>query len=221
MTPHDEAGPAPGSRSRQEKELAEAAFKALLARLGAEGERPEVTYERLRKRLITYFRLHVPAQADDLADLTLDRLARRILDGIFIQNVYLYALGIARLVVHEAQARLAREQTNLAQAVLLEHGPDTEEETETVLAALQSCLERIGRSGAELILQYYAGGEGSARIEKRRTLAVQLGLSLNALRNRALRLRDLLERCTREKLGWRDANSFRNTPDDSSEAPGP
>lgn len=220
MTLDEEASP-PGTTRRPSKELAEPAFAALLARLGDEGPTPEVVYERLRKRLVAYVRLHLPAQADELADLTLDRMARRLSEGTVVQNVYLYALGIGRLVVHEARSRLAREQSSLEQAAVLGQGAANEEpDTEALLAALKACLQGIGERGAALILAYYAGGEGAARIAQRRLLAEQMHLSINALRNRALRLREMLERCVRGKLGWRDGSPLPDTSDEGSEGPG-
>lgn len=217
----DEEERPPGTGpSRTRKELADQAFTALLARLASEGERPELVYERLRKRLVTYLRLHLPAEADALADLTLDRLARRLSEGICVENVYLYALGVARMVVYEARARFSRERSSLEQAAVLDQGYSDQEAAEALLGALQGCLEAIGRAGADLILAYYAGGDGVGRIEKRRLLAAQLDLSMNALRNRALRLRETLESCVRGKLDWRDGSQLPDTSDDGSEAPG-
>ena len=205
MTVDEEASPAPDiQRARPGGDSADAAFLALLARLGSEGDTAEVVYERLRRRLVTYMRLQLPAEAEELADRALDRMARRLHEGTTVQNVYSYALGVARMLVHEARARYSREQRSLLeQAPLLEPSAPDEEDSEVVLSALEGCLEQLGQAATDLILTYY-GGAGAARIEKRRRLAEQLGLSINALRNRALRLREALERCTRNKLGWRD-----------------
>lgn len=204
-------------RARTAGDPADAAFLALLARLGSEGDTGEAVYERLRRRLITYMRLHLPAEADDLADRTLDRMARRLHEGTAVQNIYSYALGVARMLVLEARARHSREQRSLLeQAPLLEQSSPEEEDSEVVLAALQGCLEHLGPAAADLILAYY-GGEGATRIEKRRRLAEELGLSINALRNRALRLREALERCTRKKLGWRDGSPRFGTIKDGEE----
>ena len=62
------------------------AFGALLARLSADGGDAQA-YEALRRRLIQFFKLHVPAEADDLADVVLDRLARRIHEGIDVEAI--------------------------------------------------------------------------------------------------------------------------------------
>ena len=51
-----------------------------------------------------------------------------------------------------------------------------------------------------MILKYYVA-EGRTRIDNRRRLAQALGISETALRNRAQRLRDRLERCITGCLG--------------------
>jgi hypothetical protein len=45
-----------------------------------------------------------------------------------------------------------------------------------------------------LILEYY-GSDGRTRIDARKRMAQAMGVSENALRSRALRVRDQLERC--------------------------
>jgi DNA-directed RNA polymerase specialized sigma24 family protein len=175
------------------------AFGALLARLAVDGGDAQ-TYEALRRRLIQFFRLHVPADADDLADVVLDRLARRIHEGTDVASVPSYTLGIARMVLHEARAKSARRHLAEADPTLVpdEDAADEARDLESVLAALRACLEAAGTSARQLILTYY-GGDGSVRIATRKRLADEHGISLNALRNRALRLRDALEQCVRRR----------------------
>ena len=198
-------------------------FEALLRQLSQGGERGEAVYEKLRARLITYLRLHLPAEADALADLTLDRMARRIHGGTSIQNVYSYALGVARMVVFEARARFSRERSGFEEVAYLQQTamsePDAEgPDPEATDAALKGCLAQLGAAGSELILEYYVDS-GANRIEARRQIAQRLGLSLNALRNRALRMRAALEACVREKLGLRDESAGAHTSVESNEAP--
>ena len=68
-------------------------FDALLRRLGGDGAQGPA-YETLRRRLIRFFRVYAPAEADELADVSLDRLARKIHEGTEVLNVPLYALGL-------------------------------------------------------------------------------------------------------------------------------
>lgn len=190
------------------------AFDALLERLREEGPSPQIVYEMLRKRLIVYFRLHVPAQADALADEALDRMARRVHEGTPVQNVYLYVLGIARLLVRESRARTTREDVAARDAALFADDAADVAQREALDAALRSCMEGLPPDGADLIVEYYSGGSGATRIESRRRIAERLGLGLNALRNRALRLRDMLEHCIRQRLTARDGSSLRDTEDE-------
>ena len=175
------------------------AFAALLARLAADGG-DATAYEALRRRLIQLFRMHVPADADDLADVVLDRLARRIHEGTEVASVPSYALGIARMVLHEARAKAARRHLAEVDPTFAPDDDAAEDasETESVLTALRACLDAAGTAARALILTYY-GGDGGVRIATRKRLADEHGISLNALRNRALRLRDALEECVRRR----------------------
>jgi RNA polymerase sigma factor (sigma-70 family) len=178
---------------------ADASFEALLQRLRIDGD-GERAYESLRRRLIQFFRLHLPADADDLADIVLDRLARKIHGGTDVASVPSYALGIARMVLHEARARGARRHLAELDPTLApdEDTSDEAADAEQLMAALAACLDAAGAPARSLILSYY-GADGARRIETRRRLAEECGISLNALRNRALRLRDALENCVRRR----------------------
>jgi hypothetical protein len=193
--------------------LSSATFAALLERLRSDELSSEAAYERLRLRLVAFLRLHLPVEAESLADVALDRLARRIHEGTIVDSVHLYALGIGRMLVLETQTRLGREAVAKHELALQPMEPSTDAEQEEALAAVTECLRRLGNSASDLILVYYSG-DGAERIDKRQKLAAQLGISLNALRNRALRLRGLLERCARENLGANTAG--RHLPRDTS-----
>lgn len=175
-------------------------FDALMARLQRDG-RAGPTYETLRMRLIRFFRLQVPAEADDLADICLDRLAHKLHEGTEVINVPQYTLAIARMVLHESHARATRRHAMHADPAMLPDDGDSEErlDDDAMLAALSNCLDRAGSEARNLIVAYYSA-EGAARIATRRRLAEQCGSSLNALRNRALRLRGMLEECVHRQL---------------------
>ena len=186
-----------------------APFDALLLRLGADGEPAAPVYERLRLRLIAMFRLHLPIEAEALADDSLERLAKRLHEGVTVEHVSAYLHGIARLVLLEARNRpLARRAAAGELDRLRAPEPDEVDDLEAH-AALRGCLNKIGEESSRLILAYYADDE-AGRIHVRQRLAASLGLNLNALRNRALRLRAALETCVRERLR-RDENALGNT----------
>lgn len=181
------------------------ALDALLARLRDEDEAGSA-YEDLRRRLVRYFRLHEPAHAEELADVAIDRLARRIGEGVEIANLAAYALGIARHVLLEIAARHARERRAEADPTAWPEAPEADVEAAEesagaalALAALDACLDTLGAHARTLMLDYYAA-DGGERIRSRQRLAGRLGVTLNALRNRALRLREALEECVRARL---------------------
>ena len=68
-----------------------------------------------------------------------------------------------------------------------------------LLAALNTCLGQLGVRSSELILRYYAG-QGAAGQHARLGLAQEWNISINALRNKALRIRQALEQCVRRRL---------------------
>jgi DNA-directed RNA polymerase specialized sigma24 family protein len=159
-------------------------------------------YEQLRMRLVTFFRRSCPVEAESLADEAIDRLGRRLSDGTPIDNLGGYALGIARFLVMEAGARRRKEHHAAREALLDQEAHATLEQAEADPAgpALQGCLKCLDSESARLILEYYAADGGAARIERRQQLAQRLGMTLNALRNRALRTRIALEKCVRARL---------------------
>jgi DNA-directed RNA polymerase specialized sigma24 family protein len=172
-------------------------FDTLFERLTDRGEAASA-YSQLHFRLVTYFRVRFPAEAEALADETLDRLARRLKDGTQVNNVAAFALGIARLIVLEMNARQRRERDAARETLVqLELGPD---EPDPVLPLLRRCLRGFDADSVQLIMDYYAADAGADRIEKRQAQARRLGMSLNALRNRALRIRLALEKCVRARL---------------------
>ena len=61
---------------------------------------------------------------------------------------------------------------------------------------LERCLAALPADARTLILEYYQD-QRRQKIDRRVRLAAQLGLSANALRSRAQRVRDRLERCVR------------------------
>lgn len=179
------------------------AFDALLVRLGRDGAAPAEVYEQLRQRLIAVFRLHLPIEAETLADEALERLARRLHEGVAVEQVGAYLHGIARLVLLEARDR-PQERRAAADALERLPAPPTtmaEEDEIDIDArnALRACFAKLDPESARLILAYY-DDDGEGRIRRRQQLAGRLGVSLNALRNRALRLRQQLETCVRARL---------------------
>jgi DNA-directed RNA polymerase specialized sigma24 family protein len=71
---------------------------------------------------------------------------------------------------------------------------------------LEACLASLPLESRTLILEYYQD-QRRQKIDRRVRLADQLGLSANALRSRAQRVRDRLERCVRACAAGRPADT--------------
>jgi RNA polymerase sigma factor (sigma-70 family) len=184
--------------------LTKPAFDKLMARMESAAEAPGDRYLRARRNLVRFFEGRRSRFAEEQADETLNRVARRLDEGAEIQNFEAYLYGVARLVMLEAIDERARERKAFSEVPLrlVQPGQAEGEETGARLDCLSRCLERLPPDGRALIVQYYQG-ERRAKIENRQKLADSLGIPLQALRARALRLREKLEACVSACLGRR------------------
>jgi len=127
-------------------------------------------------------------------------MAKRVFEGEAILNHSGYAMGVARLLLLEINKGRQREQSALAE---IGAAPDVyvpEDDDESRLTCLRSCLQTLSPDNRELILQYYQGEKGE-KIENRKKLLDRLGIPVNTLRMRALRLRERLQACVEECQG--------------------
>jgi DNA-directed RNA polymerase specialized sigma24 family protein len=172
------------SPGRKRWQLDRAALDALLQTLAPDREEAGGKYEALRRKLINFFAWEHCESPDDLADDVLNRLARKVMEGTVIPYVDRFALGIARLVMHEEERKRRSRQ-----AVLREFQVNTKANGSDWrgLAAVEPCLQALPPGRREFIARYYS--------EDRNALARELGISMNALRNRALRIREELFDC--------------------------
>jgi len=180
-----------------ERELTAQAFSRLLERLGDDEDQAAKNYEDLRHTLIRSFEWRGAPFPEEHADETLNRLARKLDEGVEIRNLSDYTYTVARLVWLEA---LKGNQKRRAPLDEIDHEPvalDASRETaekEVRLTCLDDCLDALPRENRDLIMEYYVD-EKRGRIDRRRVLAERLGLRRDALANRAQRLRDKLEQC--------------------------
>lgn len=167
-------------------------FDRLLAVLDGDRDEAGLKFEALRRRLVRFFDWRGAFAPDECADATLDRLAAKLDAGVAVASINAYTFAIARLVLLEQSRRPDQRAVSLADA------PD-----EALAAPLPApttwsdCLDRsldtLTDDERRLILRYYAHTKRD-KIDDRAALAAELGITVSALRNRAQRLRDRLER---------------------------
>jgi RNA polymerase sigma factor (sigma-70 family) len=186
-----------GSGKKDEWRVTPETFEMLLAALdGSDHDAAGREYLRIRRNIVRFFEGRGFYDADAHADEVLDRVTKK-LSLTQIQDIRQYVYGVARMLMLEIRKR--RDKENRAAALM----PESEfpqarmeeaAETESKLLCLNECLAKVDPDGREIILRYYHG-EKRAKIENRKSLAESLGIPQNALRSRALRLRDRLEGC--------------------------
>lgn len=172
---------------------------ALLDRLDADPGRAGDSYNRHRARLIRHFAWQGCTPAEDLADTVLDRVARRLAEGEQVPNIGAYLLGVARLVALEHRRHATYSADRLREyARQIDSGTDPVDH-EARARCLDRCLAALSPDRRALVTAYYST-EGRTQDERQR-LAARVGLHMNALRNRVLRIRQQLETCVGTCLG--------------------
>jgi DNA-directed RNA polymerase specialized sigma24 family protein len=182
------------SSSKPGRGLTAGGFASLLARLGPDAERAGPAYEHLRRALVGYFAWRGAATCEECADETLDRLARKLDEGVVVEDLARFARGIARLVLLEHWRRPDARGLSLDDVAANQPIAPVEPDDDARAKCLDHCLAELAPDSRDLILEYYLG-EGRTRIDRRKRMARALGVSESALRNRAQRVRDQLEGC--------------------------
>jgi RNA polymerase sigma factor (sigma-70 family) len=185
--------------------LTSASFDNLLAHLGPDRESAALAYVELRRALFVFFAARGAVSPDEMTDETINRVARRLSEGkrITTESPANYFYGVARNVWRESLAKgnvliplSVDDPAAGAQAtpydLLVASGERIE--TEIRQECLEQCLGRLEPEDRKLIVAYYqlSGGD---KIENRKRLATQLGLSSNTLRQKVARLRSRLADC--------------------------
>jgi DNA-directed RNA polymerase specialized sigma24 family protein len=168
----------------------------------SEGER----YLEMRRRLARYFDRRNCSSPDELADETLNRVARKLEEKSEIVGASPahYCYIVAKFVFLEFDRSSEHNQTSLDDAqgsgrvmpyLAVPSRPDVDAVAkEKLFDCLERCLDKLQPEDREVILDYYRG-EQRAKIERRAGLAARFGLTMNALSIPACRIRSKLEIC--------------------------
>lgn len=186
------------AKSKPKWVMTKEAFDKLLNAFSSDRDEAAKLYERTRLKLCRFFEWKGVGPADELADETLDRVARHLDEGKQIDNLIGYIVGVAKLVYKEAIKRRT--------LVSLEDAPESlrKAEPERVEPDLRQqcfdrCLAELSSEKRYLIVEYYQHDKRD-KINRREKLAAELGIPMNALRIRAHRIRMGLEQRIKECL---------------------
>lgn len=179
------------------------AFHNLLRWLGDGAVSEGQKYLEIRQRLANYFDRKNCLSPDELADETLNRIARRIEEEgrIESETPAKYCYITARFVFQEHLRGIEKHSISIdlikAEKLSKKNEDEEKESKEKMLVCLEKCVGELDETSQEMIVKYYYGKE-RVKIENRRTLAEKLGISSNALAIRACRIRDKLEICVKK-----------------------
>jgi DNA-directed RNA polymerase specialized sigma24 family protein len=189
---------------QEERVLSPIAFRRLLSWLDDGRDSNGETYLEMRRRLAAYFDRRNRLSADELADETLNRVARTLeVDGaIATTPPARYCYVIARFVLLEdirrerALGRAAGSGRDDSMYALRDPGsPEADAAAasrEFELDCLDRCLAMLKPDQRELAIEYYRDSR-RLKIERRQSLARRFGITMNALAIRASRIRATLE----------------------------
>ena len=175
-------------------ELTEEAFAKFLACLDPDSARAGEKYEALREALVKFLDWRGASFPEELVDETFNRVARKLEEGETIRDVPTYCHGVARLVFLQSLERSDNKRAEFDELTTIAiPEPDV---ADFRRECLNHCLRQLPAENRELIIEYYRK-EGRQKIDHRVLMAERLGIPPSALRSRAQRIRDKLERCIR------------------------
>jgi RNA polymerase sigma factor (sigma-70 family) len=184
---------------KEDWQLTEEDFNRFLGWLDADRDKAAQTYEKMRRNLITLFNKRGCHLSEDLADESFDRVIRRLPKMPDCQKVVpaAYIITVAKnlylefVVERSKKAPLPETDRSDLQSPAPGNSGDFDDR---VFDCLEECLGKLPPESRRLIVDYYLHSK-RAKIDNRKKIAEEWGLSFNALRIRAHRIRDSLRQC--------------------------
>lgn len=176
----------------------ENSFELLLNWLDSDQTSAAQKYESIRLRLTKIFYARGCYIAEELADETIERVTKKVAGLIdsYEGDPAIYFYAVAKNVfrewtrkpdTEELPARISKTESSTQEAELRDQ-------------CLTRCMETISGKQAEFIIEYYKRDK-KRKIELRKKLANELGVSTETLRVRAYRIRTILQKCVLECVG--------------------
>lgn len=181
------------------------AFEKLLVWLDDDREVAGEKYEKIRLKLVKLFKWRNCAPEEEYADETIDRVARRVSEGaaVDVKAPYLYFHGIALNVIREywrgQQKHTVEDIDETSPLELSTKSPAAEMEekhdrhfAEQRYDCMKKCLQNLPQDARDFIVEYH---QGERKKDARKEMSERLRIPMNALRIRAFRVREGLEKC--------------------------
>jgi DNA-directed RNA polymerase specialized sigma24 family protein len=168
-------------------------FDRLLSWLDPDRDRAGEHYERIRRKLILILASHGWPSPEEMTDACIDRVITKLPE---IEQEY---KGLPEFYFYRVANFIELEWPRKERP--FEIPPvNGSSEVEEWLECLDRCLDSLPEASRKLVLEYYQH-EKKAKIDHRAALAQKMGIAANALRIRAHRIRQHLEKCVLGCLG--------------------
>lgn len=155
-------------------------------------------YEVVRRRLIKYFEWQNCLLPEDLADKSIDIVARKIDEGEQFEKLVAYFFGVARFVYKEYLRKRDRELRAYAELPTSSDDAGSVSEAEALRRACsRKCFEDLPEGDRDLMIAY-CKPDGRPKQERKQELAARLGISIENLRLRVFRIRKRLNACAEQ-----------------------
>jgi RNA polymerase sigma factor (sigma-70 family) len=182
-------------------------FYGFLERLDGNRDHAARKYQELHFKLVKFFQWSYCSSAEDLADETLTRTARKLCTGEQeILDIEAFLWGVAKRIRQEGRKRDFKTVgfAQVPDKKLSDAGASIESihrkiQMQKEGECLRNCLERLPEVDQQLFLSYRV--DKGQYLERRKNLAKEFGLTPGALRVRVIRLREKLEKCLARCLG--------------------
>jgi DNA-directed RNA polymerase specialized sigma24 family protein len=180
-------------------------IEKLLNWLDSDAAKAGEKYERIRRVLIKIFLSNKCFNAEDLADITFDRVASKI-DSIkenYSGDKSSYFAGVARKVVLEnhrnKELYLNEEEFNRADNNASDFFESEKQIPSLEIKCLRKCLKTIKRKNRSVILAYFAPSN-EKKTDLHKKIAEKYSISANALRIQIFRDKGKLANCYKKCL---------------------
>src|SRR5215510_14438551 len=173
--------------------MTQAEFDALLTWLDPDRDRAGEKYEKIRSRLIKIFACRGCSEPEDQADQTFNRVASKLEEilGTWVGDPTPYFYNVAQKILLEYFRKRKVPTPPVENRV--------DENIEKQYACLEECMTGLHPEDRRLVTEYYQD-EKAQKIRRRNRLAEEFGITLNALRIKACRIRQQLRLCVLQCL---------------------
>lgn len=172
-------------------------FKSLLSWLDPDPDAAGQKYQIIRAGLVRIFITKGFNDAEDLADLTIDRVATLLPEKSkdYVGEPAKLFHAVARYICYEAWRRPEITTEDPPERVSLVV------DTSAAFQCLLECLNDLTPNEREFILDYHVyDGEGRVKIEHHKMMREEQGLEESTLRVHARRIRVRLEKCILKRM---------------------